>query len=542
MIKEGILAFLISLVFFNAFGQHAGKQEPKLVVGITVEHMRSDYISRYWDTFQNDGFKRLVNGGAVFSNARADIHNIKPSTVLATLYSGAYPSIHGIIADKWLNPVTNNEVNSVFDDYYLTLGSDSDFGSVSARQLKVFNLADELKLQSNLKSKVFSVALNPEAAVMSAGHSADGAFWYDYSNGNMISSSYYMDQFPDWVVDFNAKKMPETYLQREWDLLLPLSSYKASFEDAHVLEAGFWKRWNTFPYNLSRIARDQEYPLEIIKATYFGNKLVRDFAVQLFSNERLGRGQHADMLNITFSSLDYANKWFHPSSVEMQEVYLRIDREIASLLNYFDGVMGKDNYLVFLTSASTSVYPVNVLKDDLNFNAGEFNPQSALALLRSYLNVTYGVDEWIHSYNEEQVYLNRSLIEQKRISLSEIRENAALFLNQFSGIKSAVPANIIETGNLNNPRFIAVENSYSAQRSGDIILLLDEGWYPVYRYHQVDYSNQNRVPLIFYGMNVRPGKIDENVNIIDVVPTLSKFLGIVPPDNASGRVLDKIFW
>lgn len=515
---------------------------PKLIIGINIEHFRADYINRYWDSFQLGGFRRIVTGGASFANARADIHNLKPTTLVPTIYTGTYPSEHGIVGNKWYNQLTASEIDAVIDNYYLTLGSDSNLGNASAKQLRGFSLGDVMKQQSNLKSKIYSVALNTDAAVLSAGHAADGAFWFDHTNGNFITSSYYMDQFPDWAIEFNHKKMPDMYLQREWELLLSPSSYSASLEDDYVLENGFWNKWNTFPYKLSKIAKDQEFPLSIIKATPFGNKMVRDFAVQLAAEQQLGLDDYPDLLNITFSTLDYANKWYNPHSVEIQECYIRLDVEIASILSYFDKVLGRDNYLVVLTSASTSGYPVNMLKDEYGFNAGEFSPQSALALLRSYLNALYGVGDWVKMYNEEQIYLDHNLLSKKDIPLNDMREKIASFLNQFSGVKAALPAHVIESGNLNNPRFKVVENSYSVQRSGDIILLLEEGWYPKHRFHQVDYSNEKRIPLYFYGMYVKPGTFYQQAEVVDIVPTICRFINIVPPDKATGTVLEPIFW
>lgn len=541
----GMKRFFILLIIWNlsvlsVFSQKKGNQIPKLVVEINVENMRADYIDRFWNLYQNGGFKRLVDNGAVFTNSRIDIHNLKPSTVIASLSTGTYPAEHGIVGDKWFKQLTEETIYSVRDNYYLTLGSDSEEGNVSAKQLKVFTLGDVLKQQTNGRSKVFSLSLNANAAVLSAGHSANGAFWYDKTNGNFISSSYYMEQFPEWIIAFNNKKFAQQYMSRDWDLLLPASSYKYGFDDAYILEDGFWKRWNTFPYQLNKVSKDQEFPLEIIKATPFGNKLLRDFAVQLIDQESLGQDEYPDLLNITFSALDYAAKWYSPSSVEVQESFVRIDKEIASILEYLDKIMGKDNYLVVLSSVSTSGYPVRILKDEFNFEAGEFSPQSAMALLRSYLNALYGVGEWIETYNEEQVYLNHNLISKKEKPLDEMRLVVASFLNQFTGVKAAVPANLIETANLNNPRFMALENSYCVQRSGDIVILLEEGWYPTYRYHQVDYSTENRVPVIFYGMYVKAGNFNQALEIIDVVPTISHLLNILPPDDAKGKIIDEI--
>lgn len=535
-----LLFFIVS--FFLIWAGEPQKVSPKIVVCINIEHFRADYINRYWDSFQYGGFKRLYNGGANFASARANLHNIKSSTLVSTIFSGTYPSEHGIVGDKWYRQLTGTEIDAVADNYYLTLGSDSDLGSVSAKQLKVFTIGDVLKQQTNHQSKVFSVAINAHAAVLSAGHAADGAYWFDQTNGNFVTSSYYIDRFPDWAIEFNQKNLAQMYLQREWDLLLPESSYSASFNDDYVLEDGFWNRWNTFPYNLSKIAKDQEYPLSIIKASPFGNKMVRDFAVHIIEHEKLGTDAYPDLLNITFSTLDYANKWFNPYSVEIQESYLRLDIEIASLLNYLDKNFGKENYLVCLTSASTSSFPVDVLKNEQGFDSGEFSPQSAMALLRSYLNAIFGVGNWVKMYNEEQIYLDHDLINKKEIDLNDMRNKVALFLNQFSGVKAALPAHVIESGNLNNSRFVTIENSYCVQRSGDVVILLEEGWMPVYKYNQIDYSSELRIPLCFYGMYVKEGIYYPLVEVIDIVPTICKFMEIVPPNKANGKVLEQIFW
>ena len=308
--RKLVLSFLISLVLAGeVYSQNADSKAPGIVVGITIDHFRADYISRYWNTFQNGGFKRLVDGGYYFKNVRADIHNLKSTTVIPTIYTGTNPSEHGIVAEKWYKQLTQDEVSAVNDNFYLTLGSDSNEGNISSNQLKTPTIGDALKRQSNFKSKVYSIALNADAAALSAGHSADGAFWYDKTNGKMISSSYFMDGFPDWVIEFNNKNLPEFYLSKEWDLLLPMGSYKSGFEDAYILEEGFWGKWNKFPYDLNKISEKQEYPFELLKATPWGNSLVKDFAVQLITKEELGADNATDFLNITFSTMDYATKW-----------------------------------------------------------------------------------------------------------------------------------------------------------------------------------------------------------------------------------------
>ena len=545
MIRKYLTVFILLFLFHNILIAQTNRivqsNTPKLVVGITIDQLRPEYISKFWNTFQEGGLKRLTESGSYTFNARADIHNIRTSTMISTLYTGTYPSEHGIVGDQWYKHLTKEKVSAVYNDYYLTLGSDSKNGNASADMLKVYTLGDVLKQSSNFKSKVFSVALNPEAAVLSAGHAADGAFWYDRSNGKIITSSYYMDQFPDWVRDFNDQQLPDTYLNETWDLLLPENSYDTGFPDNYILEKGFWNKWNTFPYKLSQLSEMVRSKYKILPATPWGNQLIREFATKLIEQNDLGGDNYPDLLNITFSSMDFANKWFSPASVEMHDTYLRMDREIASLLNYLDKKVGKDNYIVFLSAASTSDYPVEILKDEMNFQSGEFSSFSAMALLRAYLNALYGVGEWILMYDEEQVYLNHYLIDLKDKSLEDMQEKTALFLNQFQGIKSAVPASVIERSNLDNPRFKIIENSYCVQRSGDVIILLEDGWRPVSKYDEIEYSAEKLVPIIFYGANVEAGTLEKPAEITDVIPTICKYLNIIPPEEARGKILRNTF-
>jgi hypothetical protein len=538
------ISALLLLVFASLAqtNQVKSTKTPKLIVGITIEQMRSEYITRYWDTFQEGGFKRLFENGSYSLNARIDIHNIRTSTMLPTIYTGTYPSEHGIVGDKWYKHLSKKEINAITDDFYLTLGSDSKNGNISANMLKVYTIGDALKENSNYRSKIYSVALNPTAAVMSAGHAADGAFWYDPSNGKMITSSYYMENFPDWVRVFNERLLPDYYLEQTWEPLLPQSSYTAGFEDGYILEKGFWKKWNTFPYPLPTLSEMVKSKYQLLPATPFGNKLIREFVVYLLDQNMLGTDNDPDLLNITFSSMDFANKWFSASSVEMHDTYLRIDQDLTSLLSLLDKRIGKENYMVFLTAASTSVYPVDMLKEEMNLRCGEFSPQTAMALLRAYLNALYGVGDWILMYDEEQVYLNHALIEDKEKDLTDMQEEAALFLNQFEGIKSAVPAFLVEKTNLDNPRFKMIENSYCVQRSGDVMLILEEGWYPAFKYDEVDYSTENRFPIVFYGPNVDTGNLEEPVEAIDIIPTLCKYMRILPPDGAKGKAVKNVFW
>ncbi|MDP4185586.1 MAG: alkaline phosphatase family protein, partial [Bacteroidota bacterium] len=410
-----------------------------------------------------------------------------------------------------------------------------------ARGLLAETLGDKMKLFTKGKSKVYSVALNPSSAILSAGHAANGAFWFDTQTGNMISSSYYISAFPNWVRDFNMKKIPQSFFNNDWNTLLLKSNYEESVADNYILEKGFSGKWNTFPYDMGKLQKGAE-SMKVLKATPFGNSLVRQFAENLVEQEKLGAGQTPDLLTLVFSSMDYENSSFGPSSVEMEDLYMRMDQDIAGFLHFLDKKFGNGKYLFFLTSNVSSSYNQDYLKEDFRMPTGTFNPQSAVALLKSYLNITYGQGEWILDYSNQQIYLNQRLIEQRKIKLEEIQEKAASFLNEFEGVKTVLPAFQVEYGLSAAGEMKYFQNSYRPNRSGDILLSLEQGWTPVNKYRKDNYTENNQVPLIWYGQNIKAGEIGKKLSIVNVVPTICRILSIPTPEFVEGECIQEIIW
>ena len=534
-------AFLLSINTFAQRTSNAGSEIPPLVVVINIEQMRVDYIQRYWDKFQSEGFKRLYSEGAVCANTQLDLHVQKISTGTATLFTGVYPSVHGIVNDSWYDRLKQKEIQCANDDFFITVGSDSHEGERSAAKLLSPTLGDLMKMNTNNASKVFSVALNDVSAVFSAGHAADAAYWFDTQTGNMISSSYYLDIFPEWVRLFNEKKFAGLYTTRDWNTLLPVTSYTESLEDGYVLEKGYYGRWNTFPYSMKKLqSRAESY--KFLKTTPFGNTIVKDFALALIEAENLGADKVPDLLCVSFSSMDYENGAFGPSSVEMEDTYLRLDQEIAHLLNYIDKKTGKGNSLVVLTSTNSSTYPVEYLKEEFHMPVGEVSPENAIALLKSFLNITYGQGDWIEHDADQQIYFNRDLIEKRQLSLTEIQRKAATFINQFEGVKVALPASVFEEGDHVKSQLAAISNSFNFKRSGDVLYTFEDGWQPTYKFKRTIYNDNSHIPLVWFGSAVKRAKI-RNVNKAeDIVPTILDILGIPIPDHCQGRILEEILW
>ncbi|MDP3181113.1 MAG: alkaline phosphatase family protein, partial [Bacteroidota bacterium] len=388
---------------------------------------------------------------------------------------------------------------------------------------------DLIKINTRNRSKVFSVAMNDVSAVLSAGHAANGSYWFDNQNGNMISSSYYVDIFPEWVRQFNEKQFAKTYTFRGWTPLLPIKSYEESMGDDYILEKGYYDKWNTFPYDLKKI-KEKAGNYKFLKTTPYGNTLVKNFAINLIHAEKLGADEYPDLLSVTFTSMDYENNSFGPTSIEMEDTYLRLDQDIALLLDFLDKTVGKGNSLVVLTSTCSSVYPVDYLKEEFNMPVGTFSPESAIALLKSYLNITYGQGDWIEVAGEQQLYFNRDLLEKKNIALADIQTKTANFINQFEGVKIALPSVSFEQGDYTKGQLAVIANSYNFKRSGDVLFQFEDGWQPVYKYQRTIYNDNANIPFIMHGNSVKKIQIRNQVNGEDLVPTILEIIKMPVPD------------
>ncbi len=547
MTKLNILIVFILLTFLTISSLTAQNTKntdvnvPRLVVVISVDQMRTDYLSRYWNKFQPGGFKRLVNEGAVCSNAQLNLHVQKVSTGTATMFTGAFPAVHGIVNDSWFDRLRKKEVNCISDEYFITVGSDSKEGERSAAKLLLPTIGDLIKINTRNKSKVFSVAMNDVSAVLSAGHAANGAYWFDNQNGNMISSSYYVDIFPEWVRQFNEKGFAKIYTQRNWTTLLPVTSYDESMADNYILEKGYYNKWNTFPYDLKKI-KDQAGSYKFLKTTPFGNTIVKDFTTNLILAENLGKDEYPDFLAVTFTSMDYENSSFGPASVEMEDTYLRLDQDISLLMDFLDKVAGKGNTLVVLTSTCSSTYPVDYLKEEFNMPVGTFSPESAVALLKSFLNITYGQGDWIEVAGDQQLYFNRELLEKKNISPEAIQTKTANFINQFEGVKIALPSASFAQGDYSKGQLAVIANSFNFKRSGDVLYQLEDGWQPVYKYQRTIYNDNSNIPFIMHGSAIKKMQIRSKIMGEDLVPTILEILKMPIPDHCAGSILEDILW
>jgi predicted AlkP superfamily pyrophosphatase or phosphodiesterase len=548
MSKNFILSLIIGSTLIssniNLFSQDNKRippEKPKLVITLVVEQMRNDYLQRYWDKMGNNGFRRLVNEGTYFKNASYGYQLNHTGTGIATLMTGSQPSTHGIIADEWYNQLKDKNIESTNDEAVKGIGGDAINGFRSPSNLFGSTLSDELKLSNNLKSRVYSVSANEKAAVFGGGHLANAAWWLDSETGKMMTSSHYTNISPPWVAEFNAKKFADTYLERKWELTLPLDQYTESLPDNNPYKTPFDSQNRSFPYDLKKI-RGKAARYDLLTLTPFGNTFTKDFALSLLTNENLGNNGNTDYLFISFSATSNIGHRFGILSIELQDAYLQLDRDIAHFLSYIDENYGKENVLILFTSDKGANHNPAYLEAS-GMPTGTFNQMQAMILLRSYLNATLGNGDWVKAYHSRQIYLNHQLIEDSKLSLVELQEKVARFMLQFSGISAAIPASVFQQNYFGSGLYNKIQNGYMSKRSGDVMVALQPGWNE--RTNNINSSNslpvtENHVPLVFYGWKMNRSNIARPVDITSVTPTMAVLLGISAPQVSSGQLLQEV--
>jgi hypothetical protein len=349
-----------------------------------------------------------------------------------------------------------------------------------------------------------------------------------------------MDSLPSWAREFNEKKLSETYLMQSWETLLPLADYTESLPDTTTFETGLDGR-SVFPYDLDRIStgRRGERDHGVLRSTPYGNVLTRDFATAAMIHEELGQDEYTDYLAVGFSPPEQIGKLFGSNSVEMQDLMLRLDAELAHFLGFIDDFVGLHNSLVFLTADHGLAHDPDFLKSR-KIPAGDFNPYASLSLLGSYLNAIYGKGDWVKFYYGQQVYLNHELIEHAGIPYQEIQDRVAQFLIQFEGVSNAMTSYSMQNNDFSKGIAARMQNGFHQKRSGDVIINLAPGWVEkadeASSYHS-SYLGDNHVPLIFYGWKIRRSTLTRPVKMIDIAPTISYFLDISRPNVSTGDII-----
>ncbi len=545
MIKKITVVALALLSFGSIRAQKSKTQQldrPKLVVGLVVDQMRWDYLFRYYEKFGNDGFRRLLSQGYSLNNVLIPYVPTVTAIGHTSIYTGAVPSIHGIAGNDWYDRKTGKNVYCTSDISVQPVGTENkDSGQHSPKNLWSSTITDQLRLATNFQGKVVGVSLKDRASILPAGHNPTAAFWFDDSTGNFITSSYYMNELPKWVKDYNGDKMPEKLVANGWNTLLPIAEYTESSADDVPWEnlLGSAQK-SVFPYN--NLAADYAKKKGIIRTTPFGNTLTLDFAEHALANYQLGADDITDFLAVNLASTDYSGHAFGPNSVEVEDVYLRLDKDLADFFQYLDKKVGQGNYLVFLSADHGGAHSVGFLQAN-KMMTGYFD-EGLKKDLADQLQQKFGSDKLVASVMNYQIYLNDAEIQSKGLQKDAVKQFILDILNQNERILYAVDLQKAAQSSIPEPIKTRIINGYNWQRSGDIQVISHDSMLPSYAKkgttHSVWNSYDAHIPLIFMGWKIKHGESSQPHFMTDIAPTIAQLLKIENPSGNVGTPINEV--
>ncbi len=521
-----------TMMFINT---NAEITHPKLVVGIVIDQMRWDYLYRYEKHYGEGGFKRLLNEG--FSCENTQLPYVPSVTAIGhtCIYTGSVPSIHGIAGNNFIK--NGEKTYCTDDDSVSPVGTKSNAGMMSPRNLWVTTIGDEMKIATNGKSKVVGVALKDRASILPAGNNPDGAFWFDDETGNFITSTYYMNKLPKWVDDFNKKKLPSKYLSKKWEALYPKDTYEESTADDVSFEKGIKKGIKaTLPLDLPNLYK--EYGFNIIRNTPFGNQLTLDFAKAAIDGEKLGDDDIPDLLAVSFSSTDYIGHQVGTHALETEDTYLRLDIALADFLNYLDNKIGKGNYLLFLSADHGAMNNSTYLQCN-RIPAGCWDNDFAKKYLEEALTQEYPeAANTVKAVMNYQVFFNRNLIKSKGLDFLRIKEIVIKKLKEDSSVLYACDMDNTCCENIPDEVKFRIINGYNHERSGNVAIVLKPGFYahgPQGTDHGMWNPYDTHIPLIFMGWGIKHGTTNHKTFMTDIAPTIAALLHVQVPNGSIGQ-------
>jgi len=544
--KQLISAAVAIVILYSC--QPVKKQEervkkPKLVVGIVIDQFRHDYLERYADNFGEDGFMKLISEGFYNHNTHYNYVPTYTGPGHASIYTGTTPATHGIIANNWYDKKLKTSVYCAEDTSVYTIGATSEAGLMSPHRVLSTTITDELGLATNFKSKVVGISIKDRGSILPAGHNPTGSYWYDKSNGHFVSSSYYgKEELPAWLQEFNNRNLADEYLNQTWELSMPLEKYTQSTADDMPYEMEVrGKDKSVFPYDLKKL-RAQNGNFGLLPNTAFGNTILTELAIATLDGEKMGQDEITDFLALSFSSTDYVGHGFGPRSVEVQDTYIKLDQEIARLFKTLDEKVGKGNYLLFVTSDHGCAEVPEYLQSQ-KIPADHYDGKAYVQNMRNALNQKFGVGEWIEDFSNEQFFLNHDLIAERDVDVDIMRNFIVYEALKLEGVAEAYSATDMQRTEFTEHKASALQMGYNFKRSGDVLLILEPGWFYQTRSattHGTGYAYDTHVPLIWYGSGIKSGTSYKRQNIDDIAVTLAHILGTNLPSGATGEPITEV--
>ncbi|ARV09245.1 alkaline phosphatase [Winogradskyella sp. PC-19] len=514
-------------------------KNPKLVVGIVVDQMRYDYLTRFDSKFGEGGFKRMIREGY---NCKNNHFNYVPTYTgpgHASVFTGTTPKYHGIISNNWYNKVDKKTVYCAGDEDVKSIGTDADAGQMSPHRMLTTSFADENRLFTQMRGKTIGIAIKDRGAILPAGHTADGAYWFHGKDeGVWITSSFYRNDLPKWVNDFNDSNTAESYF-KIWDTLYDIDAYIESGSDDNNFEAGFkGKEKATFPYDLSKL-KDENDGFDILKATAYGNSLTTDFAIAAIKGEALGKDNITDVLTLSYSSTDYVGHNFGVNSKEIEDTYVRLDKDLERFFEFLDSEVGVSEYTVFLTADHGAV-EVPAYLQSVKIPAGYLDFNARKKKFTAFLEEKYGTKDVVENVSNNQIFFNKAKLKELNFNLHQVEQDLVDEQISYPNISKVYTATTMNSTQFTSGIEMLLQNGFNQKRSGDVIVVNDIAHIPYGRTGSTHGSGLNydtHVPLLFFGKGIKNGETLEKTVIPDIAPTMSALLGISFPNGATGKPL-----
>lgn len=514
---------------------------PKLVVAIVIDQMRYDYLTRFESKYGEGGFKRMIEEGFNCKNNHFNYIPTYTGPGHASIFTGTTPSNHGIIGNDWFDKTFGRSVNCVEDNTVEPIGTNSNDGRKSPKRMVVTTFTDENRLATQMRGKTIGISIKHRGAILPAGHTANAAYWFDYEHnglGNWISSTYYMKELPNWVKDFNASNITESYF-KVWDSFYDINSYTESGSDNNDFERVFrGKETPTFPYDLNKL-KDANGNFKIIADSPYGNNLTTDFTIAAIDGEGLGEDDITDILTVSYSSPDKVGHDFGVNSKEIEDIYIRLDKDLKRLFEALDDRVGKGEYTVFLTSDHGVVNTPKYLQS-LKIPSGYYTTKELKAELNAFILEEFKTTGLIRNMSNNQIFLNRKKIKDLGLDLTTVQQKIVDEIISYKDIYKAYSAATMSNNSFPAGVEHLLQNGYNQKRSGDILTVP----YPGYIYHRKKgtthgsgFTYDTHVPLLFFGKGIKHGQTLQKTIIPDIAPTISALLGISFPSGASGQPL-----
>ncbi|MDG1039794.1 MAG: alkaline phosphatase family protein [Polaribacter sp.] len=537
-----VLSFLSFFIFLSCSKEKTTPKKPKLVIGIVIDQMRYDYLARFADKYGEDGFKRIIKNGFSLENAHFNYIPTYTAVGHASVYTGTTPENHGIIGNNWYDKYAKEYIYCVDDSNYKTVGVTSKGGEKSPFRMQTTTITDQLRLAQNMQGKTISIAIKDRSAVLPGGHTANGAYWLEgKKEGKWITSSYYMNALPTWVNNFNSSGKAAAYLSKPWNTLYDINTYTESMADNNAFERSFrGKEAPTFPYDIPTL-KEKNGNFEMLKGIPAGNSFTTDFVKAAIKGENLGKSDFTDFLAVSYSTPDYIGHQFGVASKEVQDNYLRLDKDLASLFKFLDTEIGKDNYTLFLT-ADHAVVQVPAYLQSEKIPAHYINSSTLKKYVNNITLEHFKSDNLVENISNFQIFLNKEEIKKLKLDVNTVAQKIADEVIHFDKIYKAVTARTMQTTHFTDGILQKLQKGYNQKFSGDVLLIpLPSTLSSSSRTgtsHGSGYSYDTHVPIIFYGNGIKKGASKKAHTVTDIAPTIANLLQIEFPNGTTGEIVE----